>query len=227
MILGGTALVKLVPTDSVGFIGIHLGHRLRKYADDTKRPVDGAEAEPTLTRSDANRKSSINSVEWKPDEPLFKNNRYQTFIVVQATALRAPLEIIYGKAANATKVGGKLFLGDLMESNGVIADSMAPNGVGATGEQALHSSDQHISALKSVGLEIECKYDLTTNFLAAVRSGFRQSLTMLEELRTSNENCRNQRTSAYAVQLETWRKMYNLATARKIELIGILATRVK
>ncbi len=220
-LFGATAIVKLIPTAGFGFVGSHLGHRLQKYADDTSVAVDAAEADPTLTRLYAKNKSSIKTTEWKPDAALFKKKRHQAFIALQMSALSGPLEIIYGQCATGLKVGGKLFAADLMETGARNAGS------GPDGGSTLRTIDEHVSSLKSVGFDIGNKGDLTENFLAAVRSGLLQSLAMLEDLRSPNASNRVQRTSAFALQLKTWKAMHGLAAARKIQAICILATRVR
>lgn len=225
-LFSATAIVKLVPTSGFGFIGNHLGHRLQKYADDLGVAVDAAEAEPTLTRLYAKSKTSIRSTEWNPEIPLFKKSRHQAFIVMQANALRGPLETVYGQSVAGLKRGGRLFAADLMVIGG---DDGEPRRIcaGPFGRSTLCSFEEHASALEFAGFHIESRNDLTENFLSAVRSGLLQSLDMLEELCAVDKLNRIQRIGAFAAQLEAWKGMYDLAAARKIEAACILATRAK
>lgn len=225
-LFGATAIVKLVPTSGFGFIGNHLGHRLLKYADDIGVAVDAAEAGPTLTRLYAKSKTSIRSMEWNPDAPLFKRNRHQAFIVMQANALSGPLETIYGQSAVGLKRGGRLFAADLMPVDGS-ADDACGICTRPAGRSNLRSFEEHVSALESAGFDIESKSDATENFMAAIRCGLLQSLDMLEELCAFDKFNRVQRIGAFAAQLGTWKKMYDLAAVRKIEAVCILAVRTR
>ncbi len=166
------------------------------------------------------------NTEWNPDVPLFKKSRHQAFIVMQANALGGPLETVYGQSVAGLKSGGRLFAADLMVIGG---DEEEPRRTcaGPFGRSTLSSFEEHASALEFAGFRIESRYDLTENFMSAVRSGLLQSLSMLEELCAVDKLNRIQRVGAFAAQLEAWKAMYDLAAARKIEAACILATRVK
>lgn len=225
-LFGATAIVKLIPTSGFGFIGNHLGQRLHKYASDLGVDVDAAEADPTLTSRYPKNKTSIRSMEWNPDVPMFKTGQHEAFVVLLGSALRGPLEAVYGQSAAGLKRGGKLFAGDLM-SSGESGGTPHPLCVGPFGGSPLYSFKAHASAVESAGFTIEAKNDLSESFMAAVRSGLLQSLNMLEELRSSDNPNKIQRIGAFAAQLESWKRMYDLAAARKIEVTCILATRTK
>lgn len=226
MIFGGTVLVKFAPLAGFGFIGCQLGQKLRKYADDTGIRVDAVESDPAITQLCATRRSSIETSTWNQDETSFKKNRYQTFVVLQASALVAPLETVYSKAAAALKIGGKLFAGDLMKCNGTGIDGQPQAAIVSLDVQTLHLCNEHISALEAVGLKIESRLDLTAEFLAAVRSGFFKSIKLLEELQECDETDTRRRMATLAVQIATWKRIYYLAVERKLEVIGFVATRV-
>lgn len=225
-LFGATAIVKLVPTSGFGFIGNHLGQRLHKYANDLGVGVDAAEADPTLTGRYAKNKSSIRSVEWNPDVPIFKAGQHEAFIVLLGSALRGSLAAVYGQGAAGLRRGGKLFAGDLMVSDENVG-APCPPWVGPFGGSPLYPFKAHASAVEFAGFAIEGKNDLTENFMAAVRSGLLQSLNMLEELRSFDNPNRIRRIEAFAAQLEAWKRVYDLAAARKIEVACILATRTR
>ncbi len=222
-LFGAAAIVRLNPTAGFGFVGNHLGQRLRKYADDTGVAVDAAEAEPALTRLTAKGKSSIRAVAWKPDTALFKKNRHRAFIALQTGVLNDLPGIVYRQCAQGLKIGGKLFAADLMLSD---SGDTARRGAGS-GLPAPCPFDEHTAALKSAGFDVECRYDLTENFMAAVRSGLLQSLGMLQEFRGLEKAGRIERACAFAAQLETWKTLYSLAEARRLEAIGLLAVRAR
>lgn len=227
-LFAATALVKLVPRAGFGFIGHHLGQRLRRYAEDSGMKIDAAEAELALSRLYTSRKKAINTIEWKPDTPFFKLDRYDAFVVLQASALCTSLETVYAKSVRAVKVGGKLFAADLTGGNDTVGPASVRQRVQPLGgTQPLRTLDEHMAAIASVGFEIESTHDLTPNCLAAVRSGFFQALGMIEELRALDDTNGAQRMRAFAEQLEAWGGFYRLGEKREIGASGILAVRRK
>jgi hypothetical protein len=86
-LFGSSAVVNLIPAKGFGFIGHHLGQRLRKYAEDCKADVEAAEVDSTLTRAHLKAKSPIRLYPWKPEAPLFKKGRNMAFIALQASML--------------------------------------------------------------------------------------------------------------------------------------------
>lgn len=224
---GSMAIIKLVPTAGFGFIGYHLGHRLQKYADDMALAVDAAEVEPALTRLYKKHKSSINTRVWTRDLSLSKANRHHSFIIFLPSTLCTPLEDLYGTCATSLKMGGKLFVADIMETKPGVTKESNVKFMGCPDKLALGCFDNHIQALKSAGIEVECDYDLTENVLAAIRSGLSQSLEMLENLRVSQDVQRLPKMIAFAEQLEIWRKLYSWTEAANIKATGLLGVRRK
>lgn len=222
---GAIALVKLIPTGGFGFIGRHLGQRLSKFMEDTGAIVDAAEADSTLSRLYAKKKSPIRPVDWNRGAPVFKAKRHTAFMLFQASALGAPLEALYGQSAGALKPGGKLMAADLIEVSRGSSEG-AGSRCRADGEKlTLFCRDDHTQSLKAAGLTMESKFDLTADFLAGVRGGLSLSLKMLEEVRSCSGQTAAQRVAAFAVQLETWRTLYLLAQSRKLEVTAFLAAK--
>jgi hypothetical protein len=221
---GSSAIVNLIPAKGFGFIGQHLGQRLRKYAEDSKLEVEAAEADSTLTRAHIKAKSPIRLYPWNPEAPVFKKGRYMAFIALQASSLQGGIPAVYSQAATGLKPGGKLFAADLMLAGGD-ADRVKRICGNFLGGMAIGSCQDHEAGLKASGLKVENKYDLTGQFLSAVRIGLQRSLDMLEGLSLLSESDRVQRTGAFAAQLATWKSLYDLAEAQKIAVTGLLAVK--
>jgi hypothetical protein len=224
-LFASTAIMNLVPKLNMGFVGCHLGRKFHRYAEDTGIWIDAFETDLTLSRLHKKKNSTIRLNEWRSDPALLKKDRYPSFVVVQAGAVCASLESVYGPAANGLKMTGKLFAADLMRvgSDGHAEGQKSP--VNGPGGQSLHTFDEHKNALESVGLAIEGKYELGDSFMGAIRSGLRQSLKSLSELQSLGEPCQSQRRSAFCVQLQMWVTLYKLAQKREISAIGLLATK--
>lgn len=222
---GAIALVKLIPTGGFGFIGRHLGQRLSKYMEDTGAIVDAAEAESSLSRLYAKPKSPIRPVEWNQGAPVFKARRHTAFMLFQSSALDAPLEGLYSQGALALKPGGKLMAADMIEVSQGSSKGAAGRCRADCANLTLTSLEEHARALKAAGLAMQNKFDLTADFLAGVRHGLNLSLKLLEEVRSASDQVAAQRVAAFGVQLETWRTLYQLAEARKIEVTALLAVR--
>lgn len=223
-LFGSSAIVHLIPTKGFAFIGHHLGHRLRKYAEDIKSDVDAAEVDSTLTRAHLKPKTQIRSYPWAPDKPVFKKSRYMTIIVSQPSTIEGGLEAVYGQAAASMKSGAKLFAADLMVTDGDDTRVKRVCGNILSG-MSIASHQEHAGILKAAGVRAESKFDLTHEFLSSVRIGFQRSLKTLEELSLLDDDERIARTSAFADQLGIWKSFYDLIEARKIEVAAFLATK--
>jgi hypothetical protein len=222
--LGSLAVVNLIPAKGFGFIGHHLGQRLRKYAEDSKADVEAAEVDSTLTRAHLKAKSPIRLYPWKPEAPVFKKGRYMAFIALQPSTLRGGIKAVYGQAAAGLKPGGKLFAADLMLT-GSDPDRVKRICGNFLGGMAIASCQDHVTGLNAASVRVENKYDLTHQFLSSVRIGLQNSLGMLEGLSLLSEPDRVQRTGAFAAQLATWKSLYDLAEAQKIVVVGLLAVK--
>ena len=224
MMFGSSAVVNLIPAKGFGFIGQHLGQRLRKYAEDCKADVEAAEADSTLTRAHLKAKSPIRLYPWKPEAPVFKKGRNVAFIALQASTLQGGIKAVYSQAAASLKPGGKLFAADLMLAGGD-PDRVKRICGNFLGGMAIASYQDHVTGLNAANVRVENKYDLTHQFLSSVRAGLQNSLGMLEGLSLLSEPDRVQRTGAFAAQLATWKSLYDLAEAQKIVVIGLLAVK--
>jgi hypothetical protein len=220
---GSQAIMSLVPSKGFGFAGLHLGYRLLKYAEDMKASVDAAERDIALTRVYTKKSSSIRNVPWKSGSPAFKANRYESFIVAQASTLNMPLEALYQQSAMSLKGRGKIFAADLMEFKSGAGLGMKLRGVAAGEGWRFHSCEDHVKSIADAGFAIESRFDMSAALLASIRSGFYKSLGALAELRTSDQTDRPKHLAAYLEQIETWGTVYALVEAGKLEATGILA----
>ena len=214
-LFGSTAIMKLVPKLSLGFIGRHLGRRMHRYAEDTGIWIDAFETELALSRLHRKKSSNIRLNKWNKDATLLKKNRYAALVVVEPSQVCPSLEVVYGQCTSGLKLEGRILVADLMRS-GMHRSIRGPAG----GD--LHSFDEHKNALASVGLTIEEEHDLTDNLMAAIRSGFCETLKMLRQLSMPD---RRERQVAYCDQLEVWGTLYALAQKRVIHAAGFLATK--
>jgi hypothetical protein len=220
-LFSATAVVNLVPKGNLGFIGRHLGHRLHRYAEDSEIWIDAIEAEPALSRIHKKKKTTIKSYSWSGDASPFKKDRYATFFVIQAGLFPAPLEAVYGQCANALKVKGKLFAGDLMWASADSRPASLSGNAGVLNEKSLHTFDEHKAAIASAGISIEQTTDMTEGFTAAIRAGILGAAKDIQEWRELGEPRKSQRKAALFAQFETWGILYALAQKRLIRAIAL------
>ena len=205
------ALIRLIPSGGFGFIGRHLGQRLRKYADDTGAIIDAAEVDSRLTHLYAKRKSSVRPAEWGGDTALFKANRHNSFIVFQASFLGTPLKEVYSNTAVSLKQCGKLFAADLMEASLCTACWACQRCRADCENLSLAPLNTYSQTLESCGFAIDAKFDLTLDMLTSIRHGLSHSAKLLEKIKGSKEEWALQRIAAFGVQRENWRTLYYLA----------------
>ena len=196
-----------------------------KYADDMKVRVDAAERDETLTRLYAKKKSSVRNVACDFGASTFKANRYEAFIVTQASVLGVSLETLYGPCAASLKSRGRLFCADLMERESGISARMRPRGVCAPEGWRFRTTEAHVEALQDAGLQVENKIDMGVELLASIRSGFQQSLSVLSQLRACDRDQRAKSIPLYLEQIETWGTIYALVESGKLQASAILAVK--
>lgn len=226
-LFGAQAIMRLVPTKGFGFTGLHLGQRLLKYADDLKARVDAVERDATLTRLYARKKSSIHNMAFEFQRLPFQTSRYEAFIVMQTCVLGVPLDVLYGQGAASLKKQGQIFCADLMARKDGCDVRLKARGTSASNEWSFQSRESHTQTLQDAGLKIEDCLDLSKALLAAIRSGFYQSLPMLAELRTPGQAKRMKAVLHYLEQLETWGAIYDMVENGGLEAVAILATKVR
>lgn len=223
-LFGSTAIMKLVPKGGISFIGYHLGRRLHRYSEDTAIWIDAFEAEPSVSRFHLKKNSKIKLGKWAGGADLLKKNRYPNAVAIQASSVCPSLETVYRQCAQGLKSTGRLFAADLMFTDSGGGTPQGESIVGPGGQKLL-SPAQHKNALAAAGFKIEAEYDLTDGLIAAVRSGFRDSIKLVGELKALEEPQKGERITAFCAQLDTWGRLYTLAQKRLIIAKGFLAAR--
>jgi hypothetical protein len=217
-VFASRAIGAMAPTQGALFAAVcyQLGRRLFTFSREGGIWLDAFEAEPALSRIEKRPKEKVKFAIWSPGKKQLGTSRLTHIAVLSPSRLAGPHDVMVREAAQALKVGGSLFLADLVKTG---------DGAAFPGLPALHAVAEYRSWLEAAGLKFYSEHDMTGDMRIALLGGLHHSLNMLANVRRLREPWKSQRFKAFEQELEFVVALHAAMTRGDIAAAGLLYTK--